>query len=48
MYSIAASYFDPKEIVAIDIDSDALELARSNIEHYELEEQIKVIEADLM
>ena len=48
MYSIAASYFDPKEIVSIDIDSDALELARSNIEHYELEEQIKVIEADLM
>ena len=28
MYSIASSYFDPKKIVAIDIDEDALNIAR--------------------
>ena len=48
MYSLAAQYFEPKETIAIDIDADALEIARGNIEGFELEEQIKVINSDLV
>ena len=48
MYSIAASYFEPSKIVSVDIDTDALEIARANIEHYELTEQIQVFQGDLI
>ena len=48
MYSVAASYFDPAEIVSIDIDEDALEIAKANIEHYELSDKVKVINTDLI
>ena len=40
MYSIAAAYFSPAKIVALDIDPDALSVAKENIEHYELDDQI--------
>ena len=48
MYSVAASYFEPSEIIAIDLDTDALEIARQNIEKYELEDQVKVINTDIL
>ena len=48
MYSIAASYFDPKQIIGVEIDTDALEIAKANIEHYELTEDIKLIQGDII
>ena len=42
MYSIAAAYLDPKEIVAFDIDSDALAIARESLAHYELEDKVVI------
>ena len=40
MYTIAAAYFEPVKLVAFDIDPDALAIARENIEHYELGDQM--------
>ena len=40
MYSIAAAYFEPAKIVALDIDSDALSISKENLEHYELTDQV--------
>ena len=48
MYSIAAAYFDPKEIIAFDIDSDALSVARENLAHYELEDKVKIWQVDIL
>ena len=36
MYSIAAAYFEPEKVVALDLDEDALAVAKENLEHYEL------------
>ena len=48
MYSIAASYFEPEKIIAFDVDEDALEIARGNIDHYELEDQVELITTDIL
>ena len=40
MYSIAAAYFEPAKIVALDIDPDALAVAKENLEHYELLDKV--------
>ncbi len=42
MYSIAAAYFTPAKIVALELDSDALAVASVNLEHYELTEKVEL------
>ena len=42
MYSVAASYFEPQQVVAFDIDEDALEIAKANIEGYELQDEVEL------
>lgn len=48
MYSIAASFFEPLKVVCVDIDDDALGVAKENIEHYELTDEIQMIKGDLL
>lgn len=44
---IAADYFIDANIVATDISKDALQVARTNIEKYELQDKITLLESDL-
>jgi methylase of polypeptide subunit release factors len=48
MYSIAAAYFEPAEIVAFDIDEGALKVARENLDSYELAEKVKIMQGDIL
>ena len=43
-----ASEYPAAHVVALDIDSTALELARKNVEHLSLEEQVEVRASDLL
>ena len=47
-YCIAASYFEPAQIIGIDIDQDALDTATENIEHYELEDEVMLMQGDII
>ena len=47
MYSIAAFYFQPKQIIGVDIDEDALEIAKNNIDDYDLGEEIQLLQGDI-
>lgn len=44
---IATEYFYDSQVVAVDIDSDALDVAKINAERYGLEDSITLIESDL-
>jgi ribosomal protein L3 glutamine methyltransferase len=44
---IAADYFTDAEVVASDISLDALDVARKNIEKYELQDRIAIQQSDL-
>ena len=48
MYSIAASFFKPRKIVCIDIDEDALMVARHNMEHYHIQDKVEVVKGNLL
>lgn len=44
---VASDYFYASEVTAIDIDKDALEVAKINLKRYDLEDRIKLIRSDL-
>ena len=48
MYSIASAYFDPAKISAFDIDENALQVARENLDHYELTETVDLKHLDIL
>ena len=49
MYSIAATYFEPSKIIAFEIDDGALQVAKENLEFFELEqEQVELIKMDIL
>lgn len=43
----SALYFPEAKVDAIDIDADALAVAKINVEHYELDKQVRLIKSDL-
>ena len=44
---IAADYFYDSEVTAVDIDNDALDVAKINIERYDMEDQVMLLQSDL-
>ncbi|WP_439106788.1 50S ribosomal protein L3 N(5)-glutamine methyltransferase [Congregibacter sp.] len=44
----AAMYQEELKVVLADIDADALALARENVELYELQERVTIVQSDLM
>ena len=48
MYSVASCYFDPAEVVAFEIDDDAIQVAKQNIEYYELEEKVTIEKCNII
>lgn len=46
MLSIGSSFFDPDYILGIDIDSDALSICRQNLDEFEIECPIDLVQAD--
>ncbi|MCX8515036.1 MAG: 50S ribosomal protein L3 N(5)-glutamine methyltransferase [Burkholderiales bacterium] len=44
---IASDYFAPAQVIAADISSEALEVARINVNNYQLQQQIQLIHSDL-
>lgn len=48
MYSVASCYFEPAEVVAFEIDEAAIEIAKENIEGYELEDEITIEKCDIL
>ncbi|KAJ2119789.1 hypothetical protein IW147_005604 [Coemansia sp. RSA 720] len=47
MLSIAAAMMGACSVVGIDVDSDALEIAQENIEEFEVEEVVELMQASL-
>ena len=47
MYSIAASYFEPSKIVALEFDESAMEIAKANLDHYELTDDVDLKQMDI-
>ena len=45
--TIAADYFYDSEVIASDIDNDALEVATINIKNHQLEDRVSLISSDL-
>lgn len=47
MLSIAATLLDADHVVGFEIDSDAIEVARSNLNELELNDRVDIVQADL-
>jgi rRNA N6-adenosine-methyltransferase METTL5 len=48
MYSVASCYFEPERVVAFEIDPDAISIAEANLEHYELTDDVKIVNLDIL
>ena len=44
---IAADYFYDSEVIAVDIDNDALDVAAINIERYDMADRVTLLQSDL-
>lgn len=47
IFSIGAAIFGAEEVIAFDLDTAALEIAKKNVEEFELEDQVTLVNAEI-